>query len=310
MSIAGELRLPGIQDQDRVLPFQIEHQDVRGRILRLGDSLNAILAAHSYPAVVAELLGEALVLTALVGSVLSGDGKITLQARAKGAIRMLVCDFTGHGQLRGYVDFDGDAVAALPAQPDLEALFGPEGYLALTLDTVPDNERYQGIVPLAGSGLADAAATYFESSEQIPTAVRLGVRFDGLKQRWMAGGLLIQHLPKGEIGGERLDVTRETDEDGWRRAGILAQSVTFEELTDPDLALETVLVRLFHEDGVRVFNQTAVTKGCPCTPDRLRGILSQFSATDLVDMRDASGTIHMTCAFCSREFPIEMSGLS
>lgn len=305
-----ELRLPGIHDADRVLPFQIEHQDVRGRIVRLHGALGQILAAHSYPAVVAQLLGEALVLTALVGSVLKGEGKITVQARAKGAIRMLVCDFTGNGSLRGYADFDADALALLPSDPTLDELFGAEGYLALTLDTQPDNERYQGIVPLAGAHLAEAAAAYFESSEQIPTAVRLAVRFDGLKQQWLAGGLLIQHLPRGEIGGERREVVRENDEDGWRRADVLAKSVTFEELTDPDLALETVLYRLFHEDGVRVFADKPVTRGCTCTPERLRAILKQFSPEDLADMVTDSGAVQMTCAFCSREFPIPMSDLS
>lgn len=310
MSDPRELRLPDVRDCDRVLPFGIERQDVRGRVLRLGDSLDAILAAHDYPAPAAELLGEALALTGLVGSVLKPEGKITLQARASGPVKLLVCDYTGEGALRGYVEFDAGALAAVGTGASLEALFGGEGYLALTLDTGDADERYQGIVPLAGSGLAEAAAAYFESSEQIPTAVRLAVRYDGLKQQWIGGGLLVQHLPHGEIGTQRLEVTREEDPDGWNRAGVLARSVTLEELTDPTLPLETVLYRLFHEDGVRVYSQTQVRKGCTCTIERLRAILSQFSANDLTDMADDTATVHMTCAFCSRTFPFAMSDLS
>ena len=205
---------------DQPLRFSLPNRHARGRLVRLDGVLSEILAAHSYPPLVEKTLAEALVLTALLGASLKqADGQLTMQAQTKGAIRLLVCDYKD-GAVRGYVQFDETAVAALPANSTLFGLFGT-GYLAITFDrALPVGEgggRYQGIVPLEGASLAEAAEHYFVQSEQIPTMIRVGVgRVDG---RCIAGGLLVQHLPEGEEGRERLHVRLDHPE--WEHVAAL-----------------------------------------------------------------------------------------
>ena len=190
-------------DLDRALGFTIPARHARGRIVRLGPVLDEILTAHAYPPAIEALLAEALTLAALIGSTLKdAGGQLTLQAQTDGGVvKLLVCDYRG-GELRGYVQFDEERLAECPENPTLFALFG-QGYLAITFDQAATKERYQGIVPLDGATLADAAQNYFIQSEQIPTLVRLGIS-RGADGRHVAGGLFLQHLPEGENGRERL----------------------------------------------------------------------------------------------------------
>ncbi|HEX4848516.1 MAG TPA: Hsp33 family molecular chaperone HslO, partial [Novosphingobium sp.] len=182
---------------DRVLAFTIPERNARGRAVRLGPVLETILAAHAYPTPIKHLLAEALVLTALVGSLLKdGEGQLTMQAQTQGGVvDLLVCDYRG-GEVRGYVRHDAERLAMLGANPSLFALFGQGGYLAITFDLAATGQRYQGIVPLEGSSLAEACEAYFAQSEQVPTLIRVGVRSDAAG--CVAGGLLAQHLPDGE----------------------------------------------------------------------------------------------------------------
>jgi len=194
-------------DLDRTINFTLPARHARGRVARLGPVLDRILSAHGYPAPIERVLAEALTLTALLGSTLKNSGgQLTLQAqtpadRGGGIIRLLVCDYK-RGELRGYVQFDETRLAELGENPSLFALFN-QGYLAVTFDQAVTGERYQGIVPLDGGSLAEAAENYFDQSEQIPTLVRLGVGHDA-QGKCIAGGLFLQHLPEGEEGGERL----------------------------------------------------------------------------------------------------------
>ncbi len=288
---------------DLVLPFQIDALDVRGRVVRLGPLLDEILHAHDYPAPVAFLLAEALALTALIGSVLGNEGgQVTLQARGDGAVTLLVCDYLVPGQLRGYCSFDADKVACIEPQSRLETLCGT-GYLALTIEQKGTEERYQGIVPLEGEDISDLAATYFRNSEQLPTLCKLSARYDGLKQQWISGGLLVQHLSQGELGSERLFV-RE-DHPNWAHARALAATLKIDEITDPSLSLETLLWRLFHETPPRVFETKSLSKGCRCSFDRVKSVLRQFSMEQLMDMREPDGSFKMNCAFCSKDWIVE-----
>jgi molecular chaperone Hsp33 len=288
---------------DLVLPFQIDDLDIRGRSVRLGPLLNEILHAHDYPAPVALLLAEALALTALLGSVLrNDDGKVTLQARGDGAINLLVCDYLVPGQLRGYCAFDAEKLIGLETRPRLEALCG-KGYFALTVDQKGTEERYQGIVPLEGKDISELAATYFVNSEQLPTLCKLDARYDGIKNQWVAGGVLIQHLAQGEDGGERLSV--RDDNPHWSHARALAETISSNELTDPSLSLETLLWRLFHETPPRVFESKAMRKGCRCSIDRVKTVLRQFPMEELMDMREPDGSFKMNCAFCSKDWIVE-----
>lgn len=286
----------------QTLGFTIPSRDSRGRIVRLDRSLDEILAAHDYPAPITHLLAEALVLTTLMGSLLKDDGsQVTMQAQTEaGAVNLLVCDYKG-GELRGYVDFDHARLAELGANPSLFALFG-KGYLAITFDVAKGRGRYQGIVPLEGETLAEACETYFFQSEQVPTLIRTAVRSNGGK--CLAAGMLIQHLPDGEEGRERLHARLDHPE--WEHVAVLGGSVKYDELLDPELSLEAIVWRLFHEeDEVRIERGLNVMRGCRCSVEHYREVLAKFPEADRAEMRDDDGIILVDCAFCSRKFPIE-----
>jgi molecular chaperone Hsp33 len=276
-------------------------RDARGRIARLGPVVDAVLANHNYPPLIEKLLAEALTLTALLGSLLKEPkGQMTLQAQTQsGIVDLMVCDFRA-GELRGYVRYDRERLADASINPGLKELFG-DGYLAITFDQPAADERYQGIVPLEGKDLADAAQSYFAQSEQIPSIVRLAAeKHDG---HWSAGGLLFQHLPEGEEGRDRLHT--RLDHPDWPHVAILAGSVKPEELTDPGLPLDDLIWRLFHEeDEVRTLPAVALSKGCRCDPDYVRSVIARFPAEEREAMVGDDGFIRVDCAFCSSSFDI------
>ena len=282
---------------DRTLGFAVLQHHARGRLARLGPVLDTILSAHAYPPVVERLLAEALVLTALLGATLKDEtGQMTLQAQTQGGpIDLLVCDYK-NGALRGYVQFDADLLAETPADPTLFALFGT-GYLAITFDQALTGERYQGIVPLEGASLADAAQTYFAQSEQIPSLVRLSFGRDA-DGRAVAGGILLQHLPEGEEGRERLHTRLDHPE--WTHVETLGRTVRDAELTDPALPMETLVWRLFHDEGdVRVLGGATLARGCRCNREHILSVLARFPADERAEMADGTGLITVDCAFCS-----------
>lgn len=287
---------------DAVLGFTVPGRNARGRVARLDASLDVILRAHAYPEPLARLLAEALVLTALVGSTLRGDeGQMTLQAQAQGGpVDLLVCDYRG-GELRGYLRFDPARIDEVGPQAGLPTIFG-KGYLAITLDQTVTEERYQGIVPLEGDTLTHAVERYFDTSDQIPTLLRIAVARDG--GRWRAGGLLVQHLPTGEIGGPRLHVERAHPD--WEHVAALGGSISERELVDEALPLDSLLWRLYHEEETRVLPAVELTRGCRCSPDYIRSVLARFSEPELVEMREADGKVKVDCAFCATLFHIDV----
>ena len=286
---------------DEAVGFTIPGRNARGRIVRLGPLLDHILSAHDYPAPIARILSEALVLSALLGSLLKEDsGQLTIQAQTEaGIIDLLVVDYRG-GELRGYVRFDSQRLSELPTHRDLFALFG-KGYLAITFDHPASEERYQGIVPLEGSSLAEAAQTYFSQSEQLPSVIRLAVNDTG----HVAGGILVQHLPEGEEGRDRLHT--RLDDPEWDHVRALSETIKGHELTDPELPLEGALWRLFHEEDTRVLQAVPLTKGCRCNFDYIRSVISRFPTDERAEMVDDDGFISVDCEFCSRVFPISLS---
>ncbi len=292
---------------DRPLLFTVAAHHVRGRLVRLGPVLQEILAAHAYPPVAEKLLAESLVLTALLGSTLKeADSQLTLQAQTGGGpIELLVCDWKD-GALRGYLQFDAERLAEIGPNPSLFALFGG-GFLAITFDQAATGERYQGIVPLEGEGIAAAAEHYFEQSEQIPSLIRVAARHDR-GEGCVAGGLLLQHLPEGEVGRDRLHVRHDHPE--WEHARTIAVTLSDAELTDPALALERIAWNLFHEDEVRVEPGPDLTKGCRCSTAYFASVLAQFPADQRVEMAGDDGFIAVDCAFCSRVFPISLDEIT
>ncbi len=291
----------GETGSDRLLAFTLPMRSARGRVVRLGPALGTILEAHDYPPPIRHLLAEALVLAALMGSLLKdADSQLTMQAQTEGGIvELLVCDYR-NGALRGYVRHDADRLAMLGANPSLYALFG-QSYLAITFDYAVTGQRYQGIVPLEGDSLSQACESYFAQSEQLPTLIRSAVQSKG--GECVAAGLLVQHLAEGEEGRERLHVRLDHPE--WEHVAVMAGSVRHEELIDQSLGLESLIWRLFHEEAeVRVEPLAALTRGCRCTIEHYRDVLVRFPEAERAEMRGDDGLIGVDCAFCSRVFKI------
>ncbi|QIQ88291.1 Hsp33 family molecular chaperone HslO [Erythrobacter sp.] len=287
---------------DKLLGFTLPGRNARGRVVRLDGVVNEVLSAHDYPAPITHLLGEALVLGALMGSLLKEEGgQLTMQAQTQaGVVSLLVCDYRG-GSMRGYVDFDQAELAGLGANPGLSALFG-EGYLAITFETAA-GQRYQGIVPLEGDTLAEACETYFSQSEQVPTIIRVASRSSGTGR--VAAGLLVQHLPDGEEGRERLHV--RMDHPDWEHVLALASTISHEELLDPSLSMEAIAWRLFSEDDeIRIQRGADLERGCRCSAEYYQSVIARFPREEQEAMQDEGGRIIVDCAFCSREFAIEI----
>ena len=290
-----------IPNDDLILPFQAEHAEVAGRLAKLGPVVDTILSRHDYPEPVSKLLGEAVALTAILGAALKFEGKFILQASTDGPVDLLVADYQVPGALRGYARFSAERLAALPADGPLLG----EGHLAMTIDRGPDTERYQGVVPLEGGSLADAADTYFRQSEQLPTFIKLAVARHyraGQSERpwtWRAGGLLVQKLTRE--GGRR--ATRESAfaAEDWTRAKALAETVEDHELLDPMLPPDRLLYRLFHEEKVRAYRAVPLTSYCSCSEARVEELLRRFSAEDLAEMV-VDGKVSVTCEFCNRSY--------
>lgn len=292
---------------DTALGVTIPSRHARGRLVRLGPSLDLILGNHGYPPVVEQLLAEALALTALLGSLLKDPGgQLTLQAQTEnGIVDLLVCDYLG-GELRGYVRHDPERLAETGPNPNLFALFG-RGYLAITFDQPASDERYQGIVPLEGESLAHAAETYFTQSEQIPSIVRLAARKS--EGGWVAGGLLFQHLPEGEEGRERLHTRLDHPE--WPHVAVLAGSVKDDELMDAGLPLADLTWRLFHEEEeVRTLEPVSLSRGCRCNPDYVKSVIARFPPEERAAMVGDDGLIRVDCAFCATDFPIALEDVA
>jgi len=290
---------------DLVGAFQIEGEPVRGRLARLGPAIHEILTGHSYPEPVANLLGEACALAALVGSNLKFEGRLIVQAQGSGPVRYVVADYDTSGGLRGYCRFDVDEVAKASEgfqRPGARSLLG-DGVFIMTVDQGPDMDRYQGVTAIEGETLALCAEQYFAQSEQTPTRILLAVgqADEGEGATWRAGGVLIQHIAKDEARG--------STEEAWNRTQILFETIGEDELLDPKLASNTLLWRLFHEDGVRVFGPKMLRAFCRCSQHRIETVLKSFPVEDRAEMVEDDGKIRVTCEYCSRVYAVEPASL-
>lgn len=327
--IAIPTRAPAaVSADDTIMPFEVAALDLRGRVVRLGPAVDEILRMHDYPAPVSKLLGEAVVLTVMLGSALKIDGRLILQTQSDGPVNMLVVDFTAPDKVRACARFDAARVDAAMASDaaDGGALLG-SGHLAMTIDQGPDMNRYQGLVALDGGGLEAAAHEYFLRSEQIPTRVRLAVAEQfvagegGPHRHWRAGGILLQFLPHAPERmrvpdlhpGDAPDGTPTHDvkeDDAWTEGRALVETVEDLELIDPDVSSERLVYRLFHERGVRVFKSAEVRAECTCSHGGVESMLRSFSQDDRDHMVE-NGVISVTCEFCSATYqfaPADVAG--
>ena len=304
---------------DVVVPFTLENLDSRGRVVRLGEALDQILTRHNYPAPVARLLGEAVVLAALIGSSLKFEGKFILQTQTDGPVNLIVVDLDAPDGLRGYARFDADAVQkAIELGETAPGQLLGKGHLAMTVDQGAHMERYQGIVALEGGSLEDVAHTYFQQSEQVPTLVRLAVAQLARKgQRgthWRAGGVLVQYLPPhgvrtmpdlpgdGDFNNPETADQSFAESDKWTETRALFATIADDELADPDVSAERLLFRLFHETGVRVFEPIGLEERCTCSAERIEAMLrDNFSAEERAEMV-VNDEIEVVCEFCSADY--------
>jgi molecular chaperone Hsp33 len=286
---------------DAVATFTLEGAPVRGRFARLGPgALDPILRRHDYPRPVALLLGEALTLAALVGSLLKVEGVLTVQAEGDGAVPLLVAEYRSGGALRGYarVAADPGAMDRLPPRDLVGA-----GALTLTLDQGDDTTRMQGVVSLDGETLAECAESYFTRSEQTPTRIALAVgeELGAGCATWRAGGALIQRIAGDEARG--------FTEDDWTRAQLLFATLGDAELVDPALPIDRALYRLFHEDGVRMSAPASLVDRCTCDKGRLTALLRRFTPEETADLLEPDGMLHAKCQFCARAYVIDPTEL-
>ncbi len=319
-AIPADLQAPA--GDDAVRPFAVQPLDVRGRAIQMGPELDALLKRHDYPPAVSRLLAEAIVLTTLLGSSLKFEGRFTLQTETDGVVDMLVVDYRTDGSLRAYARFDEERLAAATeAEARRAGVLLGTGTMAMTIDQGGGAQRYQGIVALEGESLESVAHTYFHQSEQIPTRVRLAVAEvqergeDGLTTSWRAGGIVVQFLPRSperarqqDLPGGDVpdDVEPHTvdEDDAWREARALVDTVEDIELTDPDVSVERLLFRLFNERGVRVFAAQPVREACSCSRERVHGVLAGFTADEIAESTE-DGRITVRCEFCNRGYEFD-----
>jgi molecular chaperone Hsp33 len=299
--------------EDHIRPFQLDELGLRGRVVRLGTTVDEIVGRHGYPPLVCDLLAETLALTCALAGALKFDGIFTLQTKSDGPISLLMADFSSPGSLRGYAQFDAEALAQLEQQSgsrSIRSLLGG-GYIAFTIDQGTDMDRYQGIVELQGDSLAECALGYFRESEQLDTAIRVASgrhEVEG-KSHWRAAALMLQRLPEGDpsLMARGAEFERsESDEDAWRRVEVMLASSSDEELLSTVISADDLLFRLYHQDQVRVFDHKPIAFGCRCSHDRAEQALAAMGPEDLRDMADA-GALNVVCEFCNSVYDFTLA---
>lgn len=287
---------------DFIQPFQIEAAGLRGRLVRLGPAVDAVLARHGYPTPVASMLAETLAMTAVLASGLKYDGVFSLQMQGDGPVGLVIADLSSDGAMRGYARFDAERLGDTGSQPaaPVPRLLGA-GHMAFTVDQGPDTERYQGITPLEGATLAECAHTYFRQSEQLETAISVTSAAAPENCHHRAAALMIQRLP------DAADADDEAEED-WRRAVILMSSATPGELLDATLSPARLLYRLFHEDGVRIYRQRPLFHRCRCSRAKVERTLQAFPREEIVALAE-DGAVRVTCEFCKTDYVLDEAQL-
>lgn len=264
--------------------FLFDDSDIRGELVSLTDSYSHVLAKHTYPQPVAQLLGELLAAASLLIGTLKFEGLLILQARSSGALPLLMVECSSEGELRGIAHYHAEQIAA---DANLRELM-PDGVLAMTVDP-KSGQRYQSLVDLEGDTLADCLTNYFATSEQLPT--RFWLHADGRRVR----GLLLQQLP-----ADRLKDTDER-EASWQHAVALADTLKAEELLGLDN--ETVLHRLYHQEALRLFDPRALQFRCSCSRERSsRALISLGQADAEALVQEHGGSVEIDCQFCNERY--------
>ena len=295
------------QFASEVQPFSVESANVRGRLVRLDQAYGDIIGSHSYPAIVAGLMGELSAMTAALADSLKYDGLFILQTQSDGPVGMMVVDITSDGAMRGYVKYDSEKIGDSTDTSSIVSRLMGSGHIAFTVDQGPDMERYQGITALEGASLAECAQSYFRQSEQLETALLLAAD----PENGRADALMIQKMPAaGEGAEQRLNLSEEEDDESWRNAVVLMSSMTKEEMLDPELNSWDLLYRLYHENGVRLYDNKPLKFKCRCSGEKVAATLASFPAEELSDMKTEAGLVVATCEFCRTDYEFDDDALA
>lgn len=306
---------------DSVLPFQLDASGIRGRIARLDGVLDQVLKQHAYPSVIEALVAETALLTALIGQAIKLRWKLSLQVRGKGPARLIATDYYspseegGPARIRAYASYDADRLDP-NASPFSQI---GEGYFAVMIDQGEGTLPYQGFTPIAGGSLSACAETYFAQSEQIPTRFSLAYGESaepGRPLHWRAGGIMLQHMPAtGGVAAEQgsgeggllthADILGGAESEDWNRANHLLDTVEEMEMIGPSVPPTDLLVRLFHEEGPRVFDAQPVRFGCTCSEDKVRSTMSIYSQKDIARMTTDAGVVTADCQFCGAHYELD-----
>lgn len=270
--------------------FHIETAGVRGVVVRLDATWREIASHAAYPQAVSALLGEAVAASALFAGNIKMTGSTSLQLKSQGAVPLAYAECGTDGQVRGLARWEGEIAG--PIRP---GALGAGALLAITIEQADSNQRYQGLVPLAGDTFADAFEHYFEQSEQLPTAIRLTV---GPSR---CAGMLLQQVAS-EGGHSMRDVTPE-----FERVAAMFRTLTDEELAT--LPPETLLRRLFPEDDVRLHGETALRFGCRCSQQRVAGMLRSLGRDEAFASFTPEGVVEVHCQFCNRRYAFDAAEL-
>jgi molecular chaperone Hsp33 len=280
---------------DLVRRFVFENHPVRGHWVRLDAAWRELRAHQVYPDEVRDLLGEAVAAAVLLAATLKFEGTLTLQLQGNGAVRLLVAQCTNDFRLRAVARFDADRLRG-PADDVIgfRQLAGDDGRITVTVEATERDSRYQGVVPLTGASLAQSLETYFASSEQLPTRVRL------IANDHRAAGLLVQRVPgAGGHGG----TDDESIDGAWHAAEYgLASLDAAGLLADP---VESLLEGAFQGRDVRLFRGSTVRFQCSCSPERVTGVLRSLGENEVRDILREQGSVSVTCEFCQRPYRFE-----
>lgn len=291
---------------DFVLPFQLEKTSIRGRLVRLKDSLKEILDHHKYPTLINRLTEELVALAVSLANLFKYEGVFTLQINGNGPVRLMVVDVTHQGEIRACARFDEEAVLKLPiTTTPIHPIFGT-GYLAFTITQSKADDRYQGIVELEGTTLAECLHHFFRQSDQLETGITVFSRSENSNPTdHLAASMMLQRIPTS--AGLSFDEI-EAGNDAWLRSLSILGTTTSIELLSSELSAEDILFRLFWEDGIRIFESRPIIAKCSCSRERVEAMLKTFSKNDIQDMIE-NEVITVTCEFCNQAYTFDPSNI-
>ncbi|MDO8892581.1 MAG: Hsp33 family molecular chaperone HslO [Sulfurimicrobium sp.] len=267
-----------LENRDSLQRFMFEHAAVRGEIVHLDTTWQAVLERREYPPVLRGMLGELMAAAALLAASLKFSGSIILQMQGEGVVKLLVVECQSDLTMRAMAHWEGEVVGE-----SLAELLG-NGRFVITIDPRNGKKTYQGIVDLAGQSVADALEDYMSRSEQLDTRLWLAA------DEHQAAGMLLQKMPE----------RHEEDADAWQRAVHFASTLTRKELLG--LPSRQIIHRLYHEEDIRLFDPQAVNFHCPCSRERVAGMLRMLGHEEVQAVLQEQDAIEVDCEFCNKHY--------